>query len=191
MLQTALNGMLTAAWILGTVYSTIPVFWLAIHPFAAQWRARRGKIYPLIGLIWLAEIFAVLAVTRAYRHEVFYSNPWTWLLWVVFSLAASVLYRRIGTDFGLRRFIGKSELRPKEEESRLITTGMHGKVRHPIYLAHLLTLTGLMLGSGLKVLFAEWLFAVVTGVFMVRMEEAELEDRFGEEYREYKRRVRV
>jgi protein-S-isoprenylcysteine O-methyltransferase Ste14 len=32
-------------------------------------------------------------------------------------------------------------------------------------------------------------FAVITGAFMIRSEERELEARFGEEYREYQRRV--
>jgi protein-S-isoprenylcysteine O-methyltransferase Ste14 len=32
-------------------------------------------------------------------------------------------------------------------------------------------------------------FALITGAVMIRMEERELEDRFGEEYRQYKRRV--
>jgi len=39
------------------------------------------------------------------------------------------------------------------------------------------------------VLYCLTAFAIATGALMIRMEEAELEQRFGEDYREYKRRV--
>jgi protein-S-isoprenylcysteine O-methyltransferase Ste14 len=39
------------------------------------------------------------------------------------------------------------------------------------------------------VLYALTTFALLTGWPMIRQEEAELEDRFGEEYRAYKRAV--
>jgi len=66
---------------------------------------------------------------------------------------------------------------------------MHARARHPIYLAHLCSLTGWALGSGLTVVFGFWLFAVLTGAMMIRMEERELVARFGGQYREYQRRV--
>jgi protein-S-isoprenylcysteine O-methyltransferase Ste14 len=45
------------------------------------------------------------------------------------------------------------------------------------------------LGSGLAVCFALTTFAIITGAAMIRMEDAELERRFGDDYREYRRRV--
>jgi protein-S-isoprenylcysteine O-methyltransferase Ste14 len=50
-------------------------------------------------------------------------------------------------------------------------------------------LTAWTLLGGTTALFVLWVFAVVTGFFMVRTEDAELEARFGDEYRAYKRRV--
>jgi len=44
-------------------------------------------------------------------------------------------------------------------------------------------------GTGLAVCYALALFAVVTGAIMIRLEDKELEQRFGAEYREYRRRV--
>jgi protein-S-isoprenylcysteine O-methyltransferase Ste14 len=44
-------------------------------------------------------------------------------------------------------------------------------------------------GSGEVVLYGLTIFALLTGWPMIRQEEAELEDRFGEEYRAYKRAV--
>ena len=42
------------------------------------------------------------------------------------------------------------------------------------------------LGTGLAVCWALTAFAILTGAFMIAMEDRELEKRFGEEYREYR-----
>jgi protein-S-isoprenylcysteine O-methyltransferase Ste14 len=44
-------------------------------------------------------------------------------------------------------------------------------------------------GTGLVVCYGLTIFAVVTGAVMIRLEEKELEQRFGKEYRDYQRRV--
>jgi protein-S-isoprenylcysteine O-methyltransferase Ste14 len=44
-------------------------------------------------------------------------------------------------------------------------------------------------GTGLAVCWWLTAFAMVTGAVMIRMEDAELEKRFGEEYREYRSNV--
>jgi protein-S-isoprenylcysteine O-methyltransferase Ste14 len=45
------------------------------------------------------------------------------------------------------------------------------------------------LGTGLVVCYGLTIFAVVTGTVMIRLEEKELEQRFGKEYRDYQRKV--
>jgi len=45
------------------------------------------------------------------------------------------------------------------------------------------------LGTGLAVCWALTGLAIVTGAVMIRMEDRELENRFGEEYREYRSTV--
>jgi protein-S-isoprenylcysteine O-methyltransferase Ste14 len=50
---------------------------------------------------------------------------------------------------------------------------------------------GWSLGSGLVVCYALTAFAVVSGFIMIQQEDAELEERFGEEYRAYRRKVPV
>jgi protein-S-isoprenylcysteine O-methyltransferase Ste14 len=74
-------------------------------------------------------------------------------------------------------------------EQRLVTTGIRARVRHPVYLAHLCEMLAWSLGTGLVVCYGLTAFAVVTGAWMIRMEDGELEQRFGIEYRQYKTRV--
>jgi protein-S-isoprenylcysteine O-methyltransferase Ste14 len=62
-------------------------------------------------------------------------------------------------------------------------------VRHPVYLGHLLELIGWTIGTGMVMTLSLLIFAIFTGVVMIDMEDAELEQRFGERYREYRARV--
>jgi len=45
------------------------------------------------------------------------------------------------------------------------------------------------MGTGLLVCWVLTGFAIATGAVMIRMEDAELERRFGDEYRRYRERV--
>ncbi len=81
------------------------------------------------------------------------------------------------------------EVIPGHREQRLVTSGIRARVRHPVYLAHLCEMLAWSFGTGLAVCWGMTAFAVVTGAAMIRMEDAELEKRFGEEYREYRRSV--
>jgi protein-S-isoprenylcysteine O-methyltransferase Ste14 len=50
-------------------------------------------------------------------------------------------------------------------------------------------LLGMAVGSGMTVLYSLLAFAVLTGRVMILLEERELEQRFGDEFRDYRRRV--
>jgi protein-S-isoprenylcysteine O-methyltransferase Ste14 len=180
---------LTLAWMAGLIYATIPSYWLVVHPFAHKWRARKGRIYTPLGGFWLAVILVAGAVTWRWRLEALYQTAWSLLPAGLLMAIDIYLLHKIGRDFGSDRLIGRHELNPLQPDQRLITTGMHAHMRHPIYLAHLIMLLALAVGSGLAVVWALLAFAVVTGVFMIRAEDAELEKRFGEQYREYRKRV--
>jgi protein-S-isoprenylcysteine O-methyltransferase Ste14 len=180
---------LTFAWMAGLIYSTIPAYWLTVHPFAHKWAQRKGRTFPILGLIWLGLIILAGAATARWRFETLYQTRWSLLPGGILAALDVVLLRKIGKDFGRDRLIGKNEVRPDEHEQKLVTTGMHARMRHPIYLAHLIMLSGLTVGTGLTVMYWLLALAVITGVFMIRAEDAELEKRFGEEYREYRKRV--
>jgi protein-S-isoprenylcysteine O-methyltransferase Ste14 len=71
----------------------------------------------------------------------------------------------------------------------LVTSGIRSRIRHPVYLGHLCEMLGWSIGTGLVVLYALTAFALITGAIMIRLEDAELQQRFGEEYRSYRQRV--
>jgi protein-S-isoprenylcysteine O-methyltransferase Ste14 len=181
------RAVLTLAWFAGTVYATIPLFWLMVHPFAARLRARR---FPLLIIVpaWFLMIAAICIATWPWHEAVFYHAPAAWVVAGLLFAAAVFIYQRAHLNFSHAQVMGRSEIEPRGEQ-RLVTGGIRQHIRHPIYLGHLCVLLGLAVGSGEIVLYVLTIFALLTGWPMIQQEEAELQRRFGEEYRAYQRAV--
>jgi protein-S-isoprenylcysteine O-methyltransferase Ste14 len=179
---------LNVAWIAGSVYASIPPLWLLIHPLVPFWSRRKGPVMPYIGFIWLALIALLAFAVSPWREARLYSTPYSWLAWLALFIAGLVIYRQAGS-FGLARVLGQAEVRPAEHEQKLITTGLHARMRHPIYLGHLLMLTAWTVGAGTLALFILWGFAAIAGAIMIRSEECELRSRFGAQWEQYTTRV--
>ena len=178
---------LTLAWFVGTVYATIPLFWLMVHPFSARLRARRSR-HLIIIPAWFGMMAVVYLMTWPWRTAVLYNAPVAWLAAVFLFAAAIYIYHRSRLHFSRIQVMGRSQL-ALGQERRLVTGGIRQKIRHPIYLAHLCMLLAWTVGSGEVVLYGLTVFALLTSWPMVRQEEVDLERHFGDEYRNYKRAV--
>ena len=182
----------TIAWLACVVYSTIPAFWLMIHPFAAFWRAHKGNPYKSLVPIWIGIWIAVGLLTAPFRHLHFYSSFWTWPAAAVLVVAGISTYRRACASFTWSQLGGLPEIRdPKNTRhpQRLVTEGIRKRVRHPIYFGHLCEMLAWSLGSGLIVCYGLTALAMVAGAVMIHWEDTELETRFGDDYRLYKANV--
>jgi protein-S-isoprenylcysteine O-methyltransferase Ste14 len=85
----------------------------------------------------------------------------------------------------------ETTVKPFQESSMLVTTGVYGVSRHPMYLGMVLILLGcaILLGSLLPFVIIP-VFIVLLEIRFVRTEEAMLKERFGEAWLEYTERVR-
>jgi protein-S-isoprenylcysteine O-methyltransferase Ste14 len=178
-----------AGWVVCVMYSTIPMFWLMIHPRAHWWRKRPGSPFRLLVPAWVLMWAAVAALTAPWRHMVLYSTEWSWIPAGLLFCVGILIYRLAGAPFSWAQLSGLPELSPGHREQRLVTTGIRARVRHPVYLGHLCEMLGWSVGTGLVVCWALTGFAILTGAVMIRMEDGELEKRFGEEYVEYRKSV--
>ena len=177
-------------WMVSVLYSSIPLFWFAIHPFADFWRRMHRSPYWLLLPIWAVIISALAWVTWPWHSEHLYSLPWMWAPAALLMLFGFRTYTGIRSGFGTRKLSGEAELRPHEHAQELVTTGLHARMRHPIYVAHLLNMAGWTIGSGLVVNFVLLAISVfLTFPLMVWIEEHELEQRFGTSYRQYREKV--
>jgi len=179
----------TVGWIACVVYSTIPLFWLMIHPRAQSWRARSGSPYKVLLPVWLLMWLGMGAATGHWRYVTLYSTPWSWIPAGILFGAGLLLYKVSGSGFSLRQLYGAPEIVAGNQEQRLVTTGIRARVRHPVYLGHVCEMLAWSVGTGLSVCWMLTAFATVTAAVMIRMEDAELEKRFGEEYAAYRQRV--
>jgi len=172
-----------------SVYCTIPLFWLVFHPFVERWRAHGRRAYNVIMPLWGAFIVAAFALGWPIRHLHLYQSNLPWVLGVAFILAGFSIYRSASQGFSRSKFSGLAELEPGLHEQKLVVSGIRTQVRHPIYLGHLCEVFGWTVGTGSIALCALLIFAAITGVLMLRKEDAVLEARFGDLYRDYRSKV--
>jgi protein-S-isoprenylcysteine O-methyltransferase Ste14 len=177
------------AWIVAMIYAAVPVFWFLVHPLVGFWRRQKRSPYWVLLPAQGATIALGLLLTWPWHREMVYDTPYAWISAVPFFGAAISIFRRLKPHFTNQQMVGRNELAPERFEQRLVTTGLHARVRHPIYGAHFLMLLGWTVGSGLLVCYAMVGFSLVAGTIMITLEERELERRFGDQWREYKRRV--
>jgi len=176
-------------WLACVVYSTIPSFWFLIHPRAEYWRARRRSPYLVLLPIWVVMWIVCALITVRWRQVSLYQTGWWWIPAIVLFSIGIWLYLRSGETFSARQLGGMPEIVAGHGEQRLVTTGIHAHVRHPVYLAHVCEMLAWSVGTGLAVCYGLTAFALITGTVMIRMEDAELEKRFHEEYRRYRAAV--
>jgi protein-S-isoprenylcysteine O-methyltransferase Ste14 len=176
------------AWLACVIYSSIPSFWLLIHPRVDYWRSRKQP-YSVLVPLWIGMWAVIAAFTFHWRNLQLYHSPWIWLAALILFATGVYLYKRAGHQFTPAQLGGIPEIQANHRDQRLVTTGIRARTRHPVYLGHLCEMLAWSLGSGLLVNFGLTAFAVLTGAMMIRMEDRELERRFGDEYRRYRRQV--
>ncbi|MGA9566411.1 MAG: isoprenylcysteine carboxylmethyltransferase family protein [Candidatus Korobacteraceae bacterium] len=175
--------------LVGSVYCTIPLFWLVFHRFVERWRAHGRRAYMFIIPAWAVFIATAFALAWPLRHLHLYESHLPWVLGVLFILAGLSIYLSASQGFNRAQISGLAELEPAHHEQKLVITGIRTQVRHPIYLGHLCEVLGWTIGTGSIALCALLVFGAITGAIMIRKEDHELEKRFGDVYRQYREQV--
>lgn len=150
--------------------------------FVSPWFA-----LPLALVVWELGPWAISFLTPRYGWVE--GRP---SIWNVLGLVP-VLIGTIGLIWGV---IVHSTQSPKGMEwaldrSYLLTRGVYGVSRHPMYLSELTLLLGWVIFYGSVSLVITWVvFYLFFNYYAMPLEERVLEAHFGESYREYKSRVR-
>ncbi len=121
--------------------------------------------------VWFKHVFAVNQII-------------SWIL-----LLGSLIFAIWG--FVLLYRMGKPAEGHLERTTRLITTGLYGYIRHPLYLSLILGGFGAMAKDPgyLQILLA--IINFIALIFTARVEEKEMIMKFGEEYREYMKKTKM
>jgi protein-S-isoprenylcysteine O-methyltransferase Ste14 len=135
--------------------------------------------------VWL--VLFVLAAVLQSDH---------WPVWPSKGLVVSLGFLLIGLGLGLfvvaaRAFrTADTTILPRETPSRLMTTGIYGWSRNPIYLADTILLTGIIFLCDLGALVLVPVFSTILYLRFIRGEEARCAATFGAEWQAYAARVR-
>ena len=137
-------------------------------------------------------LFFVLGFLAGYFvhrfHPVSILPPGTWRLPGIILVVAGVA---LIADFVTRFRRAGTTIRPDQASTSLVTTGAFRFTRNPAYLGWVVIYLGasLWLNSLWPLLILPLVIISVQG-FVIRREEWFLEQKFGDEYRAYKQRVR-
>jgi protein-S-isoprenylcysteine O-methyltransferase Ste14 len=135
---------------------------------------------------WLAAMLLMAALHVLVPVRQLLPWPWRWL--GLLPLASGSMLAGWSVRTIVRR---KTTLKPGEVSTSLVTDGPFRLTRNPIYLGMVFVLAGVALLFGS---FSVWVaipvFVWLIGRNIIPVEETILGEAFGEQYRQYRRRVR-
>lgn len=148
-----------------------------------------GRIFELVFALVLAVVLAYSFLPEVYRYAV----PIGWLehAWLK-SVGVALLLVSLGWTVLAQAQMGESWRIGIDQEHRtsLVRSGVFGLSRNPIFLGMILTLLGLFLVIPNAVTLLIFVMGGVLIQVQVRLEEEFLARNHGDEYAQYRRRVR-
>lgn len=166
------------------------LMWFYVHPFVAFWR----KLGPKVTLtLSMTQILLGAALLFLVRDRLIGPDLGTHMIPTI--LAACLFVAGISLALARRKHLtmrilsGVPELQADGKGGTLLSEGVYSRIRHPRYVEILLV-------SFAYALFSNYLGAYIIALLVIPglhavviLEERELIDRFGDEYRDYAARV--
>jgi protein-S-isoprenylcysteine O-methyltransferase Ste14 len=143
-------------------------------------------IRPLLGIPWYAVVLCWFFAPQWVRWSFIAMPGWLRMSGLLLGALGLLLLWRSHAALG-KNFRPTLEISPEQE---LVTSGPYAFVRHPLYASFLMMLasTGLLSANWFIGVVGVLLIASIT-IVRIPAEEARLEGRFGDRYREYRRRT--
>jgi len=167
----------------------IPFFWFLIHPAIRFWRRVGNLWYLMVLLVWGG--FGMLLV-REQQWVLAGRIPrsaWTWTIGAGLFFVAIWLELKRRRTFSPQLLLGVPELKLGHPGGGLIRSGAYGYVRHPRYLACMITLLAFAALTGSAGYFSLAILSILLYQIVAPLEERELCARYGKAYEDYAREV--
>jgi len=172
---------------LACLYLPVPFIMLWLHGFH-RWRGIAGRRWYALHAVIYGALVVATAALAAYWPAAAWHFPLavrvSGTVLILFGLATiAVTYRDINS------WTAMAGPQTTGSERRLITVGIYGRIRHPRYAVLILGSLGNFLMTGAPLLLAAALVTTTLTLLVIRIEERELVDHFGEAYLRYRRSV--
>ena len=175
------------ALLIVTLVPALCCYWLLLHGFLPLWR--RLGISASQYLLWGA-VLAVAILISNWRDVLLAGEygfqPILATIGLVFLAGAIVFRIQIERFLSWNVQLGLPEIDISGHAQKLITEGPYAHSRHPRYLQILMALSGWALLANYPAGYAVALLWIPLMLIIVRLEEAELQQRFGAEYTMYR-----
>ena len=175
-----------------TLITFIPgiLFWPLAHGLVQRWR-RLGLVvsYTLLGAFMLGLSVGIFSLRETLLTVEFGTNLWLYLPATLCFAAAMVIGVQCRKHLTLRTLVGIPELSPTPTSQKLLDQGVYARMRHPRYVAVMLSMPAVALFTNYLALYVLCPLVVVTLYIITVLEERELLERFGTAYEQYRQRV--
>lgn len=111
------------------------------------------------------------------------------LAWTPWQIVGATIFTPAFVLFVIARIELGRAFSVKAKASTLVTTGLYGRIRNPIYVFGGLVSVGIFVFVHRPWWLLIWVPLIPLQMFRVRKEEEVLEAKFGDAYRDYKRRT--
>ena len=165
-------------------------YWFVIHPFVDRWR-RFGvrRTFWLVGVLSLLSAYGLFRVRDRLLMEDLGTSTVLIVIGVLLAVAAAAIGVARRRHLTFHRLSGAPELDPSGKGGELLTDGLYAVTRNPRYIE-------VVAGAFAYACFSNYVGAYLVAFaalpllhLIVRLEERELRDRFGEPYEAYLARV--
>jgi protein-S-isoprenylcysteine O-methyltransferase Ste14 len=172
------------------IWPVVPLFWIPVHCLSKVFK-RLGVFTYIMPMVTWPPIAYIIYLNRDLLLQFKIQMPFiVHLIGFVLLILGGILQIWTGLLLGILGLMGLPEV-SKKVEGRLITEGPFSIVRHPTYLAHTLMFSGVFfITEVLAVGVITILDMLIINFLVIPLEEKELIERFGEQYRDYMKRVR-
>jgi protein-S-isoprenylcysteine O-methyltransferase Ste14 len=170
-------------------WPVIPLFWIPVHGLSRILK-RLGFLTYLLPLVTWVPLAYLIYSLKIFILQFKMKFPFILNISGIPILVLGILLHIwTGKLLGLWGLIGLPEIYTRIK-GKLVTEGPFSIVRHPTYFAHILIFSGVFLITGVvSVGIITIIDIFLIHIFIIPLEEKELLNRFGEEYRLYRKRV--
>ncbi len=171
------------------LWPAIPLFWIPVHCAPGFFRRLGFLTYILPFITWLPVAcitFRLRDVLLQYRIEL---PVVVKIIGVLLFLSGAGLQAWTLLLLTLPIIMGMPEV-SRSVPGRLVMKGPFTVVRHPTYLSHTMMLLGVFLLTGVPAVGVVTIVdAIAVNIMVIPLEEKELQQRFGKEYEDYRKKV--